>query len=204
MQSQLETGARLLRTMEAARFLGLSPSTLEKLRCLGGGPRFTKLGARAVGYFPEDLLSWAKSRTRRSTSDPGEGAGVMTETSRGDQEKSRPAVLGINIGVQGAIAVITADGELVTVEDMPVLHDGPAGRRTVNAPLLASIVFATHATRAFVEHVSARPGEGPTGAFAFGRSPWEHRRRVGRVRGSLQVPDARRMEARSWLAAWTR
>jgi crossover junction endodeoxyribonuclease RuvC len=52
---------------------------------------------------------------------------------------------------------------------MPTLQDGPAGRRAVNAPLLASIIFASHATAAFVESVNARPGEGPTGAFAFGR-----------------------------------
>jgi hypothetical protein len=78
-------------------------------------------------------------------------------------------VLGVDIGVQGAIAVL--DGvRLLAVHQMPVLHDGPAGRRTVNAPLLASIVFASHATHAFVEHVSARPKEGAVGAFAFGRS----------------------------------
>jgi hypothetical protein len=58
------------------------------------------------------------------------------------------------------IAVLSPSGELVSVHEMPVLADGPGGRRTVNAPLLASIVFESHATRAFVEHVSARPGEG--------------------------------------------
>jgi hypothetical protein len=52
---------------------------------------------------------------------------------------------------------------------MSPLQDGPAGRRAVNAPLLASIIFASHADQAFVESVNARPGEGPTGAFAFGR-----------------------------------
>jgi hypothetical protein len=83
-------------------------------------------------------------------------------------------ILGIDIGVTGALALLTASGELVAVHDMPVLHDGPAGRRNVNAPLLASIIFASHATRAFVEHVSARPGEGAVGAFAFGRS-WCYR-----------------------------
>jgi predicted DNA-binding transcriptional regulator AlpA len=63
------TPARLLRTVEAAQFLGLAPSTLEKLRCIGGGPTFTKLGARAVGYFPDDLLTWARAQRRASTSD---------------------------------------------------------------------------------------------------------------------------------------
>jgi len=59
---------------------------------------------------------------------------------------------------------------LLEISDMPTLHDGPKGRRAVNAPLLASIVFKSHAVHAFVEYVSARPGEGPTGAFAFGRA----------------------------------
>jgi crossover junction endodeoxyribonuclease RuvC len=60
--------------------------------------------------------------------------------------------------------------ELLSVEDMPCLKDGPAGRRAINAPLLAAIIFKSHAHQAFVEHVSARPREGPTGAFAFGRA----------------------------------
>jgi crossover junction endodeoxyribonuclease RuvC len=74
-------------------------------------------------------------------------------------------ILGIDIGVTGGIAVLSASGELIEVHVMPRLADG---RRAVN--LLASIVSASHATRAFVEHVSARPGEGAVGAFAFGRS----------------------------------
>ncbi|MGD0563491.1 MAG: hypothetical protein ABSA66_10395 [Roseiarcus sp.] len=80
------------------------------------------------------------------------------------------AVLGIDIGVTGAIALLDASGELRQVFDMPDLADGPAGRRNVNAPLLAEIVAASQATRAFVEFVGARPGEGAVGAFAFGRS----------------------------------
>ncbi len=79
-------------------------------------------------------------------------------------------ILGIDIGVQGAIAILNASGELIEVHDMPVLRDGPKGRRAVNAPLLASIIFKTHADYAFIEFVGARPGEGAVGAFAFGRS----------------------------------
>jgi crossover junction endodeoxyribonuclease RuvC len=79
-------------------------------------------------------------------------------------------ILGIDIGNRGAIALITASGGLEAVWDMPCLNDGPAGRRTVNAPLLAEIVAKAHATHAFVEFVAARPGEGAVGAFSFGRS----------------------------------
>jgi len=79
-------------------------------------------------------------------------------------------IVGIDIGVTGGIAVLSASGELIEVHEMPVLADGPARRRSVNAPLLASIIFASHADPAFVEGVGARPGEGAVGAFAFGRS----------------------------------
>jgi hypothetical protein len=76
--------------------------------------------------------------------------------------------LGIDIGIGGAIAVFE-DGAPIEIHDMPVLGDGPAKRRSVNAPLLAEIIFGSHAEIAFVESVNARPGEGPAGAFAFGR-----------------------------------
>ncbi|MCI0601185.1 MAG: hypothetical protein L0Y60_17055 [Beijerinckiaceae bacterium] len=79
-------------------------------------------------------------------------------------------ILGIDIGTQGALALLSPDGSLVEVADMPVLRDGPKGRPAVNAPLLAAIVYRWHASQAFVEHVGARPGEGAVGAFAFGRS----------------------------------
>jgi crossover junction endodeoxyribonuclease RuvC len=79
-------------------------------------------------------------------------------------------ILGIDIGNSGAIAQLNEHGELLDVIDMPCLNDGPAGRRAINAPLLAVIIYKSHASAAFVEYVGARPGEGPTGAFAFGRS----------------------------------
>lgn len=79
-------------------------------------------------------------------------------------------VIGVDIGVRGAVAILDESGALIEVHDMPTLQDGPAGRRTVNAPLLASIIFKSHADHAFVELVNARPGEGPVGAFAFGRA----------------------------------
>jgi hypothetical protein len=76
--------------------------------------------------------------------------------------------LGIDIGATGALAVLDDTGQLVEVYDMPCLNDGPKNRRTVNAPLLAELVYRTHATRAFVERVGPRPQEGAVGAFAFG------------------------------------
>jgi Helix-turn-helix domain len=58
---------------EAARFLNLSPRTLEKQRVIGGGPRFRKFGRRVL-YAVIDLEAWANERTCESTSDPYYGA----------------------------------------------------------------------------------------------------------------------------------
>ena len=80
------------------------------------------------------------------------------------------AVLSIDLGSCGALALLTAAGELVEVVDMPVLRDGPKSRPTVNAALLAPTIARWAPRHAFIETVGARPGEGPVGAFAFGRS----------------------------------
>ena len=56
----------MLKVKAAAQRLGLSVSTLNKLRCFGGGPPFYKLGA-AVFYREEDLDVWLAERRRSST-----------------------------------------------------------------------------------------------------------------------------------------
>jgi hypothetical protein len=61
-----------LRTVEAARFLGLSGRTLEKHRCYGTGPTYRKIGGRVV-YALADLQAWADRGVKSSTSDPGQG-----------------------------------------------------------------------------------------------------------------------------------
>lgn len=63
-----------LRAPEAAQCLGLSTSTLAKMRLRGDGPVFRKAGPRVVLYARADLESWLDSRKRRSTSDNGEVA----------------------------------------------------------------------------------------------------------------------------------
>lgn len=60
---------RLLDVREAAMRLGLSKSTLDKMRCSGRGPRFIRATDRAVRYDPADLQAFADERRRRSTSD---------------------------------------------------------------------------------------------------------------------------------------
>jgi predicted DNA-binding transcriptional regulator AlpA len=60
---------RVLRTPAAAECVGLSRSTLEKFRLTGEGPKFVRIGVRAVGYRIEDLDAWLSKRTRTSTSE---------------------------------------------------------------------------------------------------------------------------------------
>lgn len=61
---------RYLRTPEAARLLSLSHRTLEKHRCYGTGPRYSKVGGRVV-YAVADLQAWIDRGVKASTSDPG-------------------------------------------------------------------------------------------------------------------------------------
>lgn len=60
-----------LRATDAAAFIGLSPSTLAKMRLRGDGPPFSKAGPRAVIYAVSDLEQWANQHKRTSTSDRG-------------------------------------------------------------------------------------------------------------------------------------
>ena len=56
------------RTADAARYIGLSKSTLEKYRVTGGGPVYACLG-RIVIYDFDDLDHWVEARKRTSTSE---------------------------------------------------------------------------------------------------------------------------------------
>ncbi len=60
-----------LRPPAAAEYLGLSASTLAKMRLRGDGPIFYKAGSRVVVYDLADLESWLTARKRSSTSDTG-------------------------------------------------------------------------------------------------------------------------------------
>jgi predicted DNA-binding transcriptional regulator AlpA len=57
-----------LDTRQAADHVGLSKSTLDKMRVYGGGPPFSKLGRRVV-YDSGDLDAWLDANRRASTSD---------------------------------------------------------------------------------------------------------------------------------------
>ena len=58
-----------LDTAQAAAYTGLAQNTLEKLRCIGGGPRFVRYGRRAVRYLKVDVDQWLAARTFENTSE---------------------------------------------------------------------------------------------------------------------------------------
>jgi hypothetical protein len=65
-----------LRRDKAAKYLQerygvYTIDTLAKLACVGGGPRFRKLGPYPV-YTPEDLDAWAESRMSDTVSNTTE------------------------------------------------------------------------------------------------------------------------------------
>lgn len=58
---------KMLRTPQAAEYLGIAAATLAKWRVFGGGPNYVKMG-RAVAYDLDVLHEWLEARVRRSTS----------------------------------------------------------------------------------------------------------------------------------------
>ena len=60
---------RILRTPDAAHYIGLSASTLEKMRLSGSGPRFVRLGTRVVGYDISDLNAWLDQQKKSTAAE---------------------------------------------------------------------------------------------------------------------------------------
>jgi len=65
----LPTAESFLTQREAACLLRLSERTLERWRVAGDGPPFRAFGRRKL-YGRRDLIEWADTRRRRSTSEP--------------------------------------------------------------------------------------------------------------------------------------
>jgi hypothetical protein len=86
-----------LDTREASEFLTASgyttaPATLNKLRCVGGGPAFEKFGRRPL-YSETSLLEWVQGRTTRplrSTSDTKNTAHPTQSSQRPGRPRKSP------------------------------------------------------------------------------------------------------------------
>ena len=89
-------------------------------------------------------------------------------------------ILGIDSGIHGAIAVLTENGALLTVVDMPsaVVKVGKSNKTRVMPQALALFIAAHKPVHAYVEAVHAMPGQGVSSMFAFGQA-------FGQVEGVL-------------------
>lgn len=63
-QSTSTPQLELFRETQAAKLLNVSVKTLQRWRCEGVGPRFVKVGARAVRYVRADLITFIQGSTR--------------------------------------------------------------------------------------------------------------------------------------------
>lgn len=88
--------------------------------------------------------------------------------------------LGIDPGVTGALAWLDSDGQIIDIVDMPIMTTtiGKTNRKAVNPQQLADLILSNPVTHAWVEQVAARPGQGVTSMFGFGRS-------LGLIEGTL-------------------
>ena len=69
----MQTTRRYLTVEQAAEYLSVSLSFLNKARVAGNGPAFLKAGV-LVRYAIEDLDSWLAASRRQSTASPGQRA----------------------------------------------------------------------------------------------------------------------------------
>ncbi len=64
----------LIDETEMAKFLNLSVRALQNYRYRGGGPKFVAVATRCKKYRRIDGRTWAESKLRSSTADPGQAA----------------------------------------------------------------------------------------------------------------------------------
>lgn len=76
--------------------------------------------------------------------------------------------LGINPGLNGALAWMTEDGEIVEVADLPILTEAPR-RKSIDVMALVELLARRPISRAVIEAVHARPANSNVSDFAFGR-----------------------------------
>jgi len=95
-------------------------------------------------------------------------------------------IVGIDPGLSGAVAVLDLSDRVLAIHDMPttIEKSGKSEKRRLSEPMLAAILKNVPAKHAFLEFVSAMPGQGVTSMFNFGVS-------YGAIRGvlaALQIP----------------
>lgn len=108
-------------------------------------------------------------------------------------------VLGMDPGVSGAIAVLSDDGRLIEVFDMPVFKI--KGKSKLDTHQLGRMIgkYATD-SRAVIEQVGAMPGQGVTSMFTFGFCAGALHGAVGALGMPLELVSPRTWKARFRLS----
>jgi crossover junction endodeoxyribonuclease RuvC len=91
--------------------------------------------------------------------------------------------LGVDPGLSGAYAVMTDAEDVLECEMLPVI-ELVSGKEQVDIHRLEFMLSAHTFQMAALEQVGVRPGEGPVGAFTFGRT-------VGRIETILALSNIR-------------
>lgn len=58
---------RQLTTFEAAKFLSVTPRTLEQMRQHGSGPLYVRLTPKCIRYRVKDLIEYQEANLKRNT-----------------------------------------------------------------------------------------------------------------------------------------
>lgn len=95
-------------------------------------------------------------------------------------------VVGIDPGLSGAVAVWDLSQKLLAVHDMPTvsIKSGKSTKNQLSEAMLASIIRQVKPEHAYLEFVSAMPGQGVSSMFNFGMG-------YGAIKGilaALEVP----------------
>jgi crossover junction endodeoxyribonuclease RuvC len=95
-------------------------------------------------------------------------------------------IVAIDPGASGALAFFNPDTGMLDIEDMPTLEvkRGNKMKREISPPMLAGIIASRKPDRAIIELVGARPGQGVSSMFAFGKA---YGLCIG-ICSSLQIP----------------
>ena len=109
----------------------------------------------------------------------------MVYQEKGQDLKMSIRCMGCDVGNNGAFALIV-DGVLESVVDMPIVEikRGKTNKKKVSAQALVGIIKEMNPTCAAVEAVGARPNQGVSSMFSFGRSAGV----IEGVLAALQVP----------------
>lgn len=118
---------------------------------------------------------------------------LAAELSENNQPAGRVQanVIGIDPGLVGALALVSRDGDLIEVADMPVLRDGSGERTAANAPLVAVLLARWHEGGHLRIRLCATQRRRCRSVRGRVRRPW----------ASFAVPDASRVKRIVGIAA---